>query len=159
MTQEVPLPVGLSQRISVDPIFSSRSFDPDPKLCFVLMPLSVPRLAIIYQDYVRPAIEGAGLSPLRADEILSNSAVIEDVWKSILSARVIVAELTGHNPNVFYELGIAHTVGREVVPISQQSTTFDIGHIRHILYEDSPESLSQMNQKLRGTLENILRAP
>jgi hypothetical protein len=151
-----PEPLGLGGLVQVSPIFRARQFNPNPRLCFVLMPLGIPRLLTIYESVVKPAIEDVGLEALRSSDILGTAAIIEDVWRSIFNARVIVAELTGSNPNVFYELGIAHTVGREVVPISQEHTVFDIGHIRHILYEDTVAGLDELRQKLRGTLQNVL---
>jgi hypothetical protein len=152
-----PEPRSAGRLLPLEPIFQARNLNPDSRLCFVLMPLAVPRLEAIYQEFVRPAIEELGLTAVRANEIFSTSAIIEDIWRSIYNARVIVAELTGLNPNVFYELGVAHTVGREVIPISQASTVFDIGHIRHILYADTSGGLDELRQKLRGTLENVLK--
>ena len=60
---------------------------------------------------------------MRADDIYDNRPIIEDVWRCTNEARILIAELTGRNPNVFYETGIAHTVGKEVILITQSLRT------------------------------------
>jgi hypothetical protein len=59
------------------------------------------------------------------------------VWAGITGAKVLVAELTGRNPNVFYELGLAHALNKPVVLISsnQDDVPFDLQHIRVIYYD------------------------
>src|SRR5262249_5677881 len=93
----------------------------------------------------------------RADEIHSTKAVMDDIWSGICNAGVVVADCTGRNPNVFYELGIAHAVGREVVLLTQDSTEvpFDIGHMRHIQYRATPSGFKKLRIDLRKTLTTI----
>jgi hypothetical protein len=61
---------------------------------------------------------------------------MSDVYDSITRARVIIAELTGRNPNVFYELGIAHEQAKAVVQITQSidDVPFDVRHLRTVVY-------------------------
>ena len=118
--------------VQVNPIFGPASFALDPKLAFVLMPFTAP-LTAIYSTFIRPTVEAAGLVCRRADDIKSNKAIIQDIWKSICEARLIVADMSGLNPNVMYELGIAHTLGKETVLIYQKGESvkfpFDLAHI------------------------------
>src|SRR5262249_44363857 len=77
--------------------------------CFVICPFD--EIHNRYYDRVyRRAIEAAGLEPQRADDVYRPGAVIADIWTAIKSARALVAELSGRNPNVFYELGLAHAI-------------------------------------------------
>jgi len=105
-------------------------------ICFVLAPFKEP-FNTDYQKILLPAIKAAGLEPLRADEIYGAKAVMDDIWKSINSARVILAEMTEKNPNVLYEVGLAHGKRKTVLMITQDEDDipFDLKHIRYIPYQ------------------------
>ena len=86
--------------------------------CFVMQPFAAP-LGDYYEKIYRPAIEKAGLRPVRADaEIFATGKIMDQVWSGINAAKVLVAELTSRNPNVFYELGLAHAMKKPVVLVS-----------------------------------------
>jgi hypothetical protein len=105
--------------------------------CFVMMPFANPigkYYALIYE----PAIKKAGLNPVRADaDIFGTGKIMNQVWTGLNSAKVLVAELTGRNPNVFYELGLAHALKKPVVLVSksEEDVPFDLHHIRVIYYD------------------------
>ena len=96
----------------------------------------------------------------RADDIKTNKAIIQDIFKAICEARIIIADVTRLNPNVMYELGIAHTLGKETDLIYQKKQEikfpFDLAHIRRIEYENSATGGKLLEQELRGVLQNIL---
>ncbi|ADV84894.1 hypothetical protein [Terriglobus saanensis] len=105
--------------------------------CFVMMPFAEP-LGGYYKSIYEPAITKAGLRAVRADdEIFATGKVMDQIWSGIGAAKVLVAELTGRNPNVFYELGLAHALSKPVVLISsnQEDVPFDLQHIRVIYYD------------------------
>jgi hypothetical protein len=105
--------------------------------CFVMMPFVEP-IGGYYKAIYEPAISKAGLKPVRADdEIFATGKIIDQIWAGITAAKVLVAELTGRNPNVFYELGLAHAFSKPVVLISsnQEDVPFDLQHIRVIYYD------------------------
>lgn len=84
---------------------------------------------------------------MKADDIFTPTAIMEDIWEYINKSRLIVADVTGKNPNVFYELGIAHTIGKDVIILTQNEddVPFDLKHLRYIKYIDNKngwESLS-----------------
>ena len=95
----------------------------------------------------------------RADDIYDNQSIIEDIWKSINEASVIVSELTTRNANVFYETGIAHTIGKEVILITQtmDDVPFDLRHIRCITYKNTPRGIKKLRESLKSTIETILK--
>ena len=148
--------------ITINPVFGPASYEIDPRLAFVLMPYD-PELTEIYTTLIKPTVEGAGLDLVcrRADDIKSNRAVMQDIWKSICEARLIIADLTGLNPNVMYELGVAHTLGKETLLIyrrdSQIKFPFDLAHIRRIEYDNSPVGGADLQTQLRDTLSSLLR--
>lgn len=105
--------------------------------CFVMMPFADP-IGGYYKAIYEPAVTKAGLKAVRADdEIFATGKIIDQVWSGITSAKVLVAELTGRNPNVFYELGLAHALNKPVVLVSsnQEDVPFDLQHIRVIYYD------------------------
>ena len=146
--------------IQINPIFGAAEYSIDPRLAFVLMPFAED-LTEIYQAFVKPTVETFGLVCQRADDINSNKAIMQNIWKSICEARIIIADLSRFNPNVMYELGIAHTLGKETILIYQEAETevkfpFDFNHINQIRYKNSMIGGKKLVEKLKGTLESIL---
>jgi hypothetical protein len=151
-------PKGIGRpQINVSPIFPSVTIEPDDKLVFVLMPFD-SEFDPIYRDHIKPTVEGLGLRSVRADEIFSNRQIMEDIWEHILKARLIISDLTGRNPNVFYETGICHTVGKDVILLSQsmRDVPFDVRYIRVVTYGSDAPGLSELDSKLLETMKFIL---
>lgn len=126
--------------------------------CFVMMPFAPP-LGGYYDSVYKPAIEKAGLQPMRADaEIFGAGKIMDQVWSGIRRAKVLVAELTSRNPNVFYELGLAHALKKPVVLVSSNEgdVPFDLKHIRVIYYDVTDPFWGQ--KLLSKVAENILSA-
>jgi hypothetical protein len=126
--------------------------------CFVMMPFAAPH-GSYYQTIYEPAIRKAGLKPIRADsEIFGTGKIIDQISSGIRAAKVLVAELTTRNPNVFYELGLAHGLQKPVVLVSsnENDVPFDLKHIRVIYYDvTDPFWGSKLLDKVA---ENILSA-
>jgi hypothetical protein len=143
--------------MEVNPVFRGRDFKLKEDLCFVIMPLRSP-FPSIFENHIKPIAKKCGLTAVKADDINSNKPVMEDVWAHLNRARIVVADLTGSNPNVFYELGIAHTLGKEVIMISQRrrKPPFDVGHVRFIPYT-YPSKITLFEKKLRDTITQVLR--
>jgi hypothetical protein len=112
-----------------------------------------------YQLIYEPAIRKAGLRPIRADaDIFGTGKIMDQIWSGIMAAKVLVAELTSRNPNVFYELGLAHALQKPVVLISSNGddVPFDLKHIRVIYYDlNDPFWGEKLIEKVA---ENILSA-
>ncbi|HEY6803961.1 MAG TPA: hypothetical protein VI306_10315 [Pyrinomonadaceae bacterium] len=105
--------------------------------CFVMMPFADP-IGGYYELIYEPAIKKTGLTPIRADtDIFGTGKIIEQIWAGLKRAKVLVAELTGRNPNVLYELGLAHALQKPVVLISsnEEDVPFDVRHVRVIYYD------------------------
>lgn len=108
---------------------------------------------------IRRGVEAGGFRCQRADEIWERAEVIDDVVSLIDRSSVVICDCTGRNANVFYEMGIAHTLGREVIPITQAEADipFDIRHIRHVRYLPNREGRRRLSDELQQRLE-FLRA-
>jgi hypothetical protein len=126
--------------------------------CFVMQPFAPPH-GDYYEKIFKPAIEKTGLLAVRADaEIFGTGKIIDQVWRGINAAKVLVAELTTRNANVFYELGLAHALNKPVVLISsnEPDVPFDLQHIRVIYYDvNDPFWGAKLIEKVA---ENILSA-
>jgi hypothetical protein len=126
--------------------------------CFVMMPFASP-IGNYYTKVYEPAIRKVGLVPVRADtEIFATGKIIDQIWSGIKNAKVLLAELTNRNPNVFYELGLAHAAGKPVVLVSsnQDDVPFDLQHIRVIYYDIHDPFWG--NKLIEKVAENILSA-
>ena len=126
--------------------------------CFVMMPFAEPH-GNYYSLVYEPAIKKAGLKPIRADhEIFGSGKIMDQVWSGIKAAKVLVAELTTKNPNVFYELGLAHALKKPVVLVSsnEEDVPFDLHHIRVIYYDVNDPFWGQ--KLLEKVAENVLSA-
>ena len=148
-----------AQKLIVDPIFRSRETRIIQNQVFVLMPFEEPWSARIWKRILKPAIESEGLAAVRADDLYGHD-IMEDIWEGILRSECVVAETTGRNPNVFYELGIAHTLGKEIVLLTQnvEDIPFDLNRYRHIIYEDHFDGYNHLKQELTGSLRELVRA-
>lgn len=130
--------------------------------CFVMQPFAAP-LGEYYEKIYKPAIEKAGLKPVRADtDIFGTGKIIDQIWRGINDAKVLVAELTSRNPNVFYELGLAHALKKPVVLISsnEEDVPFDLQHIRVIYYDvNDPFWGSKLLDKVAENIISAIRNP
>lgn len=142
-----------------DTVFGAPSQGARPTDCFVLLPLSEP-FVTIYRDLVLPAVEKLDMTCQNAAEIFGPGHIVSDVRYLIGEASIVVAELTGRNPNVFYELGIAHALGKPVVQLTQniEDVPFDIRHLRTLPYEWREEWPPQELDRLRDQLSAHLAA-
>jgi hypothetical protein len=128
----------------------------EPTLVSAMMPFDAGFNPVY--DAIRRAADGAGLRCRRADDIWENPAVMQDVVSLIDRSRVVVCDCTGRNPNVFYEAGIAHTLGREVILITQgeHDIPFDLRHLRYVRYLNNGEGLTALTAALQGRMQTIL---
>jgi hypothetical protein len=130
--------------------------------CFMMMPFADP-IGGYYTTVYQPAIERAKLKPVRADaEIYGTGKIIDQIWNGIQAARVLVAELTGRNPNVLYELGLAHALRKPVVLVSsnKDDVPFDVRHVRVIYYDkDDPFWGQKLIEKVAENILSALQKP
>lgn len=106
---------------------------------------------------LKAACTDAGLRCRRADDIWENPAVIQDVVSLIDKSKVVICDCTGRNPNVFYEIGIAHTLGREVILITQAEADipFDLRHLRFVKYLNNNEGRVELRDRLAKRLGDL----
>ena len=114
---------------------------------FVAMPFGVKDgidFNKVYENYTKPALEGAGFEVFRADEEMQAGDIRTDMFQELLLADLVVADLSIDNPNVWYELGVRHALRmRGVIQIKcrRQHMPFDVYTDRTLTYhikEDGP---------------------
>src|SRR2546421_2606271 len=133
----------------------------DESICFTIMPYGKwPDL--YYETVYRPAIEASGLMPKRADELSRPSAITHDIWVLANPAKVMLADLSGENPNVFYELGLGHALGKPAILItdSAEQVPFDLRSLRVIVYDkNKPDWGERLKRKIQIAIEEVLDSP
>lgn len=130
----------------------------DPHLTFVLIPFKQP-FDSYYEEIIKPAAKSVGLEVRKADEIYSTGPIIQDIWNQIWASTVVIADVTGKNPNVNYELGICHALGVPTVMITQNldDVPFDYKHRRCIPYKtDAVDWQRKLKKSLVSTLRQVL---
>lgn len=126
----------------------------DRHFCFVLMPFGQP-FDGYFNLVLTPAIEAAGFRVLRADQIYGTRRVMRDIWQEIWRAGVVIADVSGANPNVNYELGLCHALCVPTIIITKQinDVPFDYRDRRCIVYDTNQAHWEkQLTQKLQKTL-------
>lgn len=126
-----------------------KSTAPKP-FVFVLMPFD-KKLNDTYKFGIKGAAEDAGTYAERVDEQIFYDGILDRIFNQINKADVIVADMTGRNPNVFYEVGYAHALGKIVILLTQNvdDIPFDLKHRQHIVYAGQIETL---RKELTGKL-------
>lgn len=128
----------------------------EPSLISAMMPFH-PSFTNVYTELQRIA-ESIELRCRRADDIWENPAIIQDVVSLIDRSKVVICDCTGRNPNVFYEIGIAHTLGRETILITQSADDipFDLRHLRYVTYLNNSEGLRALGETLSQRLNSLI---
>jgi len=144
---------------SLGRIFGGGEFTLDSNLCFILMPFE-ETFQPIYEDHIRPTIQAQGLTCMRADDIRGTTLITRDIWEKINRARFLVADLSGQNPNVFYEVGLAHALGKDVLLLTQTMTDvpFDLKALRCIVYSYTPRGMKEMEAALKATISALMKS-
>lgn len=129
-------------------VFKVPTDQPDPDLVSAMMPFS-EGFKPVYSS-IESAASRNFMRCQRADNIWQESAVIQDIFGLIFRSFIVVCDFTGKNPNVFYEAGIAHTLGKHVIPITQsaEDIPFDLRHHRYIAYLNNGEGRAWLEQQL-----------
>lgn len=145
----------LSSSLPTPKVFQLTPEPTSDRLISVMMPFS-PGFDGVYTA-LRDAAESVGKRCERADDIWNHDAIIQDVVSLICRSSVVVCDLTGKNANVFYEAGIAHCLGKDVILITQSAddVPFDLRHLRYIHYLNNGEGLQQLTTKVAKRLQTL----
>jgi hypothetical protein len=133
--------------------------DGDGKICFIVMPFSDEDLQVVYEDFVKPTVIAEGFQCERGDDVFGSNVVMDDILSSIETCDMVIADLTRKNANVFYEVGIAHTLKKPVLLLAQsiEDVPFDLRHRRILLYEYNPRGCKKLERTLPDNLKAMER--
>lgn len=126
----------------------------DEKSCFVLMPFSEPWSANV-RNVIKRAVESQKLTFHIADE-QTGPMVMQEIWKGICQARLVIADLSSANPNVTYEVGLADVLGKDMILLTQNpnEVPFDFAGVRLLYY--SLDRIQELEDKLSHRITQVL---
>lgn len=135
-------------------MFSRDSYNLNTSLVFVAMPFAAT-FNTLYESIENLVHNHCHLHCVRGDTESAGTRIMSDVWRMTNEAMLVVADLSGRNPNVFYELGLAHALGKSVVLLTSDTadTPFDVRDIRAIRYDPA-----QGFRAIHGRLLDAIRA-
>lgn len=143
--------------IPVQPtIFRVPQGEVEADLVSVMMPFQAAFSGVF--ETIQRACVALNLRCMSANQIWDESEIIQDIFSLIYRSRVVVCDFSDQNPNVFYEAGVAHTLGRPVVPLVQniKDIPFDLRHHRHIQYLNNGEGLAALMEQLTPRLQTLM---
>ncbi|MGA2308422.1 MAG: restriction endonuclease [Candidatus Bathyarchaeia archaeon] len=119
------------------------------KRCFVLMPFKA-NFRRLYENHIRPVLENNGFKVMKSDDIYTPTVITDDIKTYIGSSDLVLADVTNKNPNVLYELGLAHAIGKETIIITQNEEDIpsDFRHLRYFEYDDDEEGWKSLRECL-----------
>ncbi|GAG11553.1 unnamed protein product, partial [marine sediment metagenome] len=133
------------------------------KRCYVIMPFSDTKSCTkeewteIFEDVIKPAVEESGLGYKCERSRAKRENIIKGIINDLNTAQAVIADLTDDNPNVFYELGVRHTLQRRTILIAQheEDIPFDLQPYPTIIYKRSPAGVRQLKHEIKGNFKDI----
>jgi hypothetical protein len=125
---------------------------------FVAMPFEEP-FNTMYREVIRPEAELLGLEVIRVDELARPGIIFEEIKREISESKVVIAEITSPNQNVFYELGYAHALNKPTILLARRGgdLPFDIRSYRVIFYDDTIGGKPEVERSLIKHLRSVLQ--
>src|SRR5262249_46860384 len=115
--------------------FTGTMANGSPPKMFVMMPFAEP-FDTLYRDVINPVATTAGFEAVRVDEVTGPGIILDDIQRQIEESHAVVAEISTHNPNVYYELGYAHALRKPAILLVRrqdgEKMPFDIRGFRAI---------------------------
>jgi hypothetical protein len=145
-------------RIHISPVvFRIPDQNPDPKLACVMMPFAKEYNPV--HEALKAACEDAGVRLERVDSIWTEDVIIDEIFSLLYRSTYVICDFSGQSSNVFYEAGIAHTLGRTVIPIVQkpEHIPFDLRHRKYQHYTNDKEGLAELRTTVAGRLKTLIK--
>lgn len=135
----------------------------DDKECFFIAPIGDDgseireRSDTLMEYIIEEAVSDFDYSVKRADKMDQPGSITSQIIQMTVESDLVIADLTGHNPNVFYELAVRHATGKPCIQLikSTESIPFDISDLRTIQYGLGVEEADQAKQQIRSQLESL----
>jgi hypothetical protein len=134
----------------------------EPRSCFVMMPFS-ETFDPVFRDSIAPALRARNCLCYRADEVVHLGQISKEIFMHIATKQFCIADISLRNPNVMYELGIAHALGKPSIILTSDPpdrVPFDVAHYKYIKYRRKPlteDQLHLLEGKINNAIVNMLR--
>lgn len=141
------------------PIPNLNQIQVESRLCFVIMPFSY-RYKDTFAKAIKPSLEDTKCTPLRADKVYEPGAITTQIFYYLAKSEFCIADISSLNPNVLYELGIAHTLMKPTITITSddsEKVPFDIASYRYITYRQTQAGLKDLYANLVKAITSITR--
>jgi hypothetical protein len=127
-----------------------------PKLISFMMPFDGAFTGVF--QTVKKTLASDGFICKRADDIWENHAVMDDVLELLVTARVVICDFSRKNANVFYETGIAQTLGKDTIIVTQSGgdVPFDLQHQRYIPYLNNEQGHIELAERIHARIKTII---
>lgn len=151
-----------------NPRFKARNIVVNPNQCFYVMDFKDERVQEAYEALSKQLMERLGIRVIKSGDIFDpnrKNEMVENIWQDIVGSRLVIADISCKNPNVFYELGICDTVGKKVIPICNEQSfsedyggqfPFDVQQEFTTIYKNSYSSISTMTEKIVKMVDAII---
>jgi len=142
----------------------TRDFWPVRGQCFVVMPFGKKTLDngteidwdVHYNLVIKPIVDDLRMTCIRADQIYGSgtTGLMDRIWRGIQEAEVIVADLTDRNPNVLYEVGLSHVIGKKIIitTMSGDDIPADLAAFKYIKYDTTGLGVLKLVRDLKNDL-------
>ena len=128
------------------------------KTCFVIMPFS-EAFDEVFEYAITPAVESRGFQCIRMDEVVGAINIIHGIIENIFKADLIIADLTGKNANVYYELGVAHSAARSnntiMIAEEDEDIPFDIAPYKVLKYTRSYKGINKLQKDIAAIINSF----
>ena len=134
------------------------------KTCFVVSPIGEAGSEIrsnadkLFKYIISPVCEKCDFEPVRVDQINDSDSITQTIIDKLVSSELVIADISGHNPNVFYEMGFRKCTGKPIVHLKKKSESipFDVNTIRTFEYDLTDlDNVEEIKQRLKQTIETF----
>ena len=140
--------------------FDAVEVSPRPPSAFVVMQFTPP-FDELFEDVIQPVCAEMDIEAYRASDIYRPGVIIQDIIQGLAESQVVIAEITPANPNVFYEVGYSHALGKPTILLANRAELselpFDLRGFRVVFYDDTIRGKSSVESDLRRHLRAIAR--
>lgn len=137
-------------------VFTIPGGQPEDDLISIMMPFDASFTPV--HRALSDAVSKEGWRCQRVDDIWQNDAIIQDIVGLIARSRAVICDLSNRNANVFYETGIAHTIGRNVILLARHDSDvpFDLRHLRHVKYMSNGQGIDDLIAQVMPRLRDLM---
>lgn len=145
-------------------VYALKTRSENMKKCFVVSPIGGEGTEIrsnadkLFKHIIKPVCENCGFDAERVDQLCDADSITQTIVNKLESADLVIADMTGHNPNVFYEMGYRARTKKPMIHLKRKgdSLPFDVNTIRTLEYDLTDlDSVEEVKERLKKTIESF----